>query len=320
VDAENRIWNSLGVLIAIVTMAVPTWLGYEQFKQGGAPAKSVAMDLIGPIDPLRDLSPLAQGTTLELSLGAERYSSLVIEQFTLTNEGQTPILAGDFFQPLRVTAKPPWEIVAIRDRGLLLDEVQLEWTKLSTSQFEAKPLLLNPGDRIYQTVYLTKQPGAIAGRDQNPPKFGEERHHIELSARIVGLRGFAQERTLLDEIEGRSTAMVYLPLGSVVFLVIVASLFFYWYAWSLGRSGRMTLLSRTGLLVLVLCAALSYATAEVVTYYLFGGDEMTELMFGRNLLNWRYQWHNWTILLVHVGLSLFLYSKVKGRRRSNGSF
>ena len=53
-------------------------------------------------------------------------------------------------------------------------------------------------------------------------------------------------------------------------------------------------------------AVLSFSAAEVIAYYIFGGYPR---FFKPSILNWKAQWHNWFVLVLHICISLYLYRR-----------
>jgi hypothetical protein len=309
-NVETRIWNALGILIALITMAVPLWVTYEHFELGGSPEKSAELQTIGPIDPLNDLSALAKGTRLNLSIGDQSYSNIVIWQFGIHNRGKAPISPADFFEPLRVAVDPPWKIIAIRDSELLSGPISLNWKRLEPGVMQAAPFLLNSDDRVWQTVYLTAT-DRDGGRFPNLTKSKNETSSLKVTARVVNLKQFTKARSSMDDAATRKSALVYLSLRDVLFLLFVASVLLYWYARSLERSGIAKFPSRKAFVLIVFLGILSYSTAEVITFYIFGGDPIHEAVVGRHLLDLEFQFQNWLILLVHISCSIYLYQRAK---------
>ena len=308
-NVETRIWNALGILVALVTMAAPLWVTYKHFELGGNPEKSVELQTIGPIDPLNDLSALAKGTKLNLAIGDQSYSNILIWQFVINNRGKAPITPADFFERLRVAVDPPWEIVAIRNSNLSSGPISLVWKRLGPSEMEAEPFLLNSDDRLWQTVYLTAT-NSDSGKLSELMKNKQETSSLKVTARIVNLKHFTKAKSFMDE-DSRKFPLVYLSLRDVLFLLLVASVLLYWYARSLEKSGVAKFPSRKAFVLIVLLSILSYSTAEVITFYIFGGDPIYEAVAGRHLLNWEFQLQNWLILLIHISCSIYLYRRAK---------
>jgi hypothetical protein len=277
---------------------------------GGRPEKNVTLQTIGPIDPLNDLSPLAKGTSLKLSIGDRSYNNVVIWQFTIHNQGKAPITTDDFSERLRVAVDPPWEILAIREREIWTGPIALNWKRLEPSVMEAAPFLLNSDDQVWQTVYVTAanmDDAQVADLMKNK----RESSSLKITARVVNLKEFTKVRSFIDEIGSQKTALVYLSLRDVLFLLVVASVLLYWYARSIERSGVAKFPSRRAFVLMVFLSVLSYSTAEVITFYIFGGNPVFDHMLGRHLLDWEFQLHNWLILLIHISCSIYLYRRAK---------
>ena len=50
-NTETRVWSLIGVVIAVITMAVPVWVTYDIYGRGDLPEKQVELHKIGPINP-----------------------------------------------------------------------------------------------------------------------------------------------------------------------------------------------------------------------------------------------------------------------------
>jgi hypothetical protein len=299
---EERVWRIVGVLVALATMAIPLSITVEHFEQGEIPEKHVELQMIGPLDPLADLSALAVGTSLKLVVGQSTYSNVVIWHLKLSNRGKSPIKPSDFFENLRISVKPEWQIIGVGDRHVLSCPIRLKWRRMQATTMEADPFLFNPGDDIAQTIYITS---STRGK---PPDSATSQP--EVSARITNLKGFDQIKSFWEQ--PHKQAWVYLSLRDVSFLILVACLFLYWYLQLLARNKLLAFSNLIDNILILLAAALSYATAEVVIYYVSGGEPISEQLLGRHLFEWRYQIQNWAILLIHGTASLYLY--IRGKR------
>jgi hypothetical protein len=108
-------------------------------------------------DVLSDLQNAGNAiiTSVEDASG-KKLDNLYAPLIVLTNNGEAPILPSDFFGKIRLRTKDPWAILAINsdaEKG----SPGLVWHKISGTEFEAEPLLINPGDNINSTVYLTSK-------------------------------------------------------------------------------------------------------------------------------------------------------------------
>jgi len=301
--AEQRAWAFVSLVVAVITASVPVWIAIDQFERGGHPEKRVDLILYGPITPIDDLSPLADDGNLELVVGSHRFKNVSIWQMSLKNEGKAPIVPDDFFEPLRISVDPPWRIVSIRGRRFYTGPIQVHWTRISDTIMEATPFLFNPGDRLSQTVYVTQEGSPTEQIDSDSAK-------PKITARVTNLRAFSKPSH--DPLhERRRQALVYLSFRDMVVLLLIANIFLAWYLRLLALGRVVSFPSSRAYLFSVGVAFLSYATAEVIVYYMFGGDPIYDKVFGRRLLDWKFQLHNWLILGLHVGLSVYLYRRAR---------
>lgn len=296
--SEERAWQVLTALLAVLTMAVPLWFAIDQFDRGSDPEKHIELQSFGPINPLSDLAQLANDTALELTIGDETFDDVAIWSLELRNSGKSPITAGDFFQNLRVSVKSPWQIIGIRKDKYYTGPITVAWTRRDAQSFEAAPFLFNPGDRIQQNVYLT-----VAGSDASEANVPEP----EVTARITNLKEFTRPKgdASSQVVRTRRHALVYLSNRDTVLLLILASALLAWYLRQLHRA-RMLPSGTRGIPAVVACALLSFATAEVLVYYAFGGNPYLEMIVGRRALDWRVQYLNWSVLALHVVTSIAL--------------
>ncbi len=284
---EDRVWKIIALLVAILTLSIPVAVSVQHFDFGGKPPKSVLLGTIGPIDPLRDLDGLSGDTNLNLSIADRTFDNVVIWRFSLENLAIAPITADEFSVPLQVSVEPPWEIIAIKKSDYDIGPIDLKWIRINSTRMEAMPFLLNPGDKFRQTVYLTA----------TKPNAGES--SISVTARIENLKSFTVEQSILDR--PYKSTIVDLSFSQVIFLVLVASLYLYWYLILMRKSDLQNRM------YIVAVAAISFSAAEVTTYYLFGPGTLREQLFGRNLLDPGTQFQNWIVLIVHIGFSFYLY-------------
>lgn len=295
---EKRLLAYAAVAVPSVIALLGIWQNSDQFARGEYAEKEVTQTFIGPIDPLNDLVGIAsRNSDISLIIGDKTYSNLSIQQLVLKNEGKVPILPGDFIEALRIHANEGWQIIAIRNSELT-GQVNLTWSELPTKEFEAAPFLLNPGETIWQILYLTRPDDSVKPRDEPGPP-------INLTARIINLPKFSTKET--DDWKLAPPPIVSLSLGAAVFVIFVAAVTLVWYVWALLRIGlrrfpRWKLISS-----LVAYSALSYATAEVLAFYLF--PTLSSRMLGFDI---KYQWHNWLILLTQIATAGYLVYRMKG--------
>jgi hypothetical protein len=185
---ESTIGKTLGVLVMLLTVAVPAYVAYDIYGRGPIPEKRLQLNQLTPINPLRDLSGLGERASFSLQLENQKINNITIATTWITNIGGIPILPGDFYEKLSVTVDKPWKIVAVENRTFSLpEELTVNWKRQTDTKFEAEPLLLNPGDSIQMNVYVTDpefSSSAPTRLDPNPPA-------IHWKVRIANLRGFS---------------------------------------------------------------------------------------------------------------------------------
>jgi hypothetical protein len=77
------------------------------------------------------------------------YPTLVL----LTNTGSAPILPTDVYGKFKLVTKDPWVIIAITS-GAGNGSPAFSWHRLSDTEFEADPILINPQDIALSTAYM----------------------------------------------------------------------------------------------------------------------------------------------------------------------
>ena len=309
--SETRKWNILVLLVTLLTCAAPIFVTYDLFKKGTHPEISIEVMQYSLINPLRDLSALGDRIKLDLQIDAKSYDNINIKQFWLKNKGSAPVEAQDFHEPLSISVDKPWEIITIESGPKHCCSFSLEWSKVSKQHFTSKPFLFNPGDKVWQTVYLTNT-DPTQGTSINANKKQLDNVELNFNARIVNMSRFLVAESFFDSYEKSIGPIVYLDLPAVLLLLFVASALLYWYVQALIKSGIVVdLQKKKSYLFFVGAAILSYATAEVIIFYIVGGNPIYKGLFDTNLFSWETNWHNWTILLIHISASIFLYRKCK---------
>ncbi len=289
--------NFIGILVALITMVVPVWIAWETFQLGGKPVKSVLLSKIGPMEAISDLKEFPENIEVDLTINGEQYEKLTTFSIGLENAAKAPILPEEFYKPMALKVKAPWEIIGV-SKSFGLRYIDLEWDRISPQKMEAKPFLMNSGDAIRFTVYVAVKEDI----DQQP--------ELEINTRIVALKDFTKKKSILD-VARKSPAIVYLSLLDVLSLLIVAGLLFLWYYLNLVKIGWIKGKDNLSLLSATCAAMLSFSVAEVIVYYLSGGEPIRESILGRNFLNWEYQIQNWLILCAHCAVSVYFYKRTK---------
>jgi hypothetical protein len=211
---ENRIWNALIILGAMLTAAVPAYVAYDLWGRGPAPERRLQLRQGATIDPLTDLSSL--GDKVAVYIQDRVIERLFIEQTYLENIGSTPIEPEDFHENISVNVDEPWQIIAVENSELFKNmAVQVDWRKVSETRVEAASTLLNPGDTVVSVVYITSKPGAVLKNDEKPT--------VNWKAHITNMRGFYTEPDFFDRQMARMSGL-HIQIGgwAVPFLLISA--------------------------------------------------------------------------------------------------
>jgi hypothetical protein len=295
---ESQLWKVLPLIVALITCAVPAYVSYDLYFRGTVPERQLELDKRTAINPLADLNLKGDRVALKLTVGDRTFDNVVIKSFTLKNSGKTPVVPSDYQEPLSVKVESPWQIIAI-ETDPLFEEVALKWHRVTDQCFEARPALINPGDYISQKVYLTNTKYSTA------QKLGTD-VDIAIHVRITNMRRFATAPSILDQFKAPIWLAVYLDGPATLFTVVVASVFLLWYLILLQKSGLLARFRFRTYMTIVGLAVLSISVAEVIAYYIFGGYPS---LFKRSALDWRGEWHNWFALLLHIGVSVYLYRR-----------
>jgi hypothetical protein len=310
VISETRLTSWLGLVIipAVVGFAL-IWQNSEHFKKGSDPEKSLSQTLIGPIDPLTDLTPLISANPgFTLTVGERSYSNLSIQQFILRNEGKAPILPADFEKPLQVHAKNGWEIVTIKNSDAP-GHVDLRWSGITARTFEAEPFLLNPGEDIWQVLYLTHDESIAPKKEKNGPP-------IYLSVRLTNLVGFSTKPSDEWGYEDPPYPILDLTVDATVFILVFAGTLLTWYIWALSKIGFRRYQPWLFVTLVVASSSLCLATAGVLAFYLFPTPSATRLLLGTSALDFRTYWHNWVIVIVQLATAAVLLVRIRKSTRS----
>ncbi|RXD04879.1 hypothetical protein EQZ23_06995 [Sphingomonas sp. UV9] len=231
---------------------------------GGIPPKSLEANYIGPTDPLSDLSPRDAAVEVRVLSDGKPVRKLRVVQATLENTGATPILPADMVEPLSIRAEKNWKIVGIANQPLLKETApQLKWTRVDDGVFKSEPALINPGDMVWATVYLS-----WTGEGEPPPTTDQA---VSWLARIANLRGIANDKNTLEESIRRSGPIeVHLWGWGVPFTLASFAIYCWLTVLLLARFGLMRPDSRAGLAAVPLTSLLNIAAAEAGATYVFG--------------------------------------------------
>ena len=231
--------------------------------------------------------------------------NLRIVQATLKNTGATPILPADMIEPLSLRAEKNWRIVGIANQPLLRETApQLKWGRVDDGEFRSERALINPGDTVWATVYLS-----WAGEGEPP---ADREQAVSWHARIANLRGIALDRNTLDEsIRGNGPILVFLWGWGVPFILASFAIYCWLTVLLLARSGLMRPDRRGGLAAVPLTSLRNLAAAEAGATYVFGTNPYISLPISH--------WANLPPIVANVAMITGLLLTARHHRRESAA-
>jgi hypothetical protein len=122
------------VLAGLLTAAAPTYVAHDLWDRGAAPEKRLGLLRLPAINPMRDLSTLGERVSLSLHVEDQTANNLVIAHSYIRNVGKTPIVPADYTQPLSVSVRKSWRIVAVENSADFALAVQLRWKRVDDNK------------------------------------------------------------------------------------------------------------------------------------------------------------------------------------------
>jgi hypothetical protein len=142
-------------IIALFTGWVLAGVAYQTFGRGPVPAKHLLSSNASAISILDDLKNAGDAiTTSVVDAKGNKIDNIYNATIYLANSGAAPILSTDFDGKVKLVTKEPWSILTIRNTTEI-GTPHFNWHKVSNTEFEADPILINPGDFFSISVYLT---------------------------------------------------------------------------------------------------------------------------------------------------------------------
>jgi hypothetical protein len=298
---ENRFWQTLTILVMLLTVAVPTYVAYDLQAKGSAPEKKIEIRKTQTMNLMEDLSALGDKVDLSLRIENQVTDNLFIAKAWLNNVGTAPILPSDYYEKISVNVPTPWKILAVEDEKGFQSLVNFKWKRISDTKFEAEPALLNPKDMVSTNIYLTNtQFRKKSSADKRPEV------KVEWKARIVNMKGFAEIPSFSIDLKDGGVS-INLEGWSLAFTIITSMLFLALYLHLMLRAGFIGNINLRGIILIVAAGLLSFAAAESMSTYLYGSFN-TKLLGVSHWLN-----APWIIAHTIVIISLWL----KAHRRQN---
>jgi hypothetical protein len=260
--------TSLAVVATLLSAFIGAMVAYDLKDKGPYPEKAIEADYGWPSDLLTDLSNNKAGLTVSIKKGESEISNLRIIHTLVQNTGKSPIVPSDYFEPLSLRTADPWHIIAVAsvETGSAVRNskvghmVPLEWSRKSDNEFVSKPALLNPGDMVPATVYLTG-PERPAEADEGTP--------VQWAARIINLREISEPPKVTFRAEA-SLLNVNVWGWGIPFLLASFALYEGLYLLGLYRLGAFNDPGYGSFLLILASSLISLSAAEAGTTYIFG--------------------------------------------------
>lgn len=293
--APTNLIALLAVIVTVILGATTIKATYDLYDKGATPPKSLKATYRSAVDPLTDLRRASDQFTVTVESGREQLDNLQLRQAILVNDGKSPILPSDIVEPLSIRTKAPWRIVSVVDAtGESSSAVQLQWERVSSTEFRAAKALLNPGDYIALTIYLTDTSKRVSTLTDENSGVGNEKNEsekpeppIEWRARIVNLSKInTPPKQTADDLEAKLDPFPIIVMiwgWGIPFVVASFSCFFLLYITTLYQLGALSRGMVRCVIALLPAGVISLMAAEAGTSYVFGafpfeGGEVPHLL------------------------------------------
>ncbi len=263
---NDRTINTLNLVVALAAIMVTVLLANYSVSPGPNPPKSLSAEFIGPTDPLSDLADNLAGISIEIKSSGKPVDKIYLYQTTLRNSGNTPILPSDFFGDMKITTARPWAIVAVSGSAKSSPQnIGQAWTKVSDTEVSAAPTLLNPGDHIDVTVYLTAPEQEVKALKYDSPA------PIEWRVRVVNMPSIIIEMNPFQQFASKQGPIVVHVWGwGVPFLLTIFLLSLWLHLYMLCQVDSLFGKRTYFMLVALVGGLMSLACADALTTYIFG--------------------------------------------------
>ncbi len=285
---EHRLWNVLNLLAIFSTAVVPAMMTW--YYVGRPVEKTLVSDQVFATNLIPSLDVLGDRLSLSMALDNIQVKNLISATMALTNEGSEAILPTDFYEPLTINVDRPWSVIAVVSNDA---PVSSKWHRINDQQFEADRTLINPGDSVRVSVYLTNT------EIEHPTKTQMKDLNLNWATRVANLRQITvRENIFLAEAKDYWGVVTIFYGWRLVFFVALSMIFMAEY---------VNLLYRIVMLV--------RPKFEVVIWVVFAGllsgtasDGITELIFPSVLTKLAgVSWYNFPMIFLNLILLTYLW-------------
>lgn len=263
---NDRTINTLNLIVALIAIGVTIILAVYTNSPGANAPKQLSAQFAGPTDPLSDLETSPADITVEMKSGGKPLQKIYLFQTSLKNTGTTPVLPGDFFGNIEITTSEPWAIVAVGNaRRSGPQSLTVPWSKVSDVKVSAPPTLINPGDNLVVTVYVTAPEKEVEALKWDSPA------PIRWNMRVVNMPAVAVELSPYQEFNSKQGPIIVYVWGWGVPFLAVMFLLSFWLHLTMAVQIKAIAESRVFLVSSALVSALiSLCSADAITTYVFG--------------------------------------------------
>jgi hypothetical protein len=281
----DQAWQVISITIGVLAIIVSVFITYDVYQKS-VQLSALTVHEVFHFDPVRFLFGEAMEDRIALMVDGSPIESTTIYYYQLSNTGRSPILPTDYIEPVQVSVSPgKGELLTVDTTRTYPPELEVGWSKVTTSTFSMEPVLLNPGDEIGVLLFITDIPDS----DETP--------QVDWKARLVGISSLEvqDEETPAEE---SGLGAFYLGIshyGWSLYWLAVLSLLFYVGGLLLAmRFKRLTRFSATQIVLLVTLMAFSFSSAEIVVDVFYEGDASHQ---------W---WGAWVLLGFHTLFLLYI--------------
>jgi hypothetical protein len=256
---------TFSVLVTLLLGVITVRAAYDISDRGPAPQRSLQATYIGPSSPLDDLGKVPD-ISIEVESAGVALKNVIVVQTLLTNNGKSPILPSDIFEPLSISAKDPWKIVTLVNASSdATSIIKFKWTKVSDQEFQAQPALLNPGDAVWVNVYLTNSKMG----EKLDEQFKKPDSIISWSGRVSNVKSISKNRDS-NSINFGKYLFVFISDWGIPFFVFSFVLYFTLYYALLSQYGIFSPFRLSSFAIFTACAVICFCASDAGTTYVFG--------------------------------------------------
>lgn len=249
-------WQGVGVIITVIGLIISTYIAYDIYR------RSIQFSAV-TIEKRYNYNPIDFGketkNRIAMLIDGNVTESVDVYLYSFANSGRSPILPTDYIEPIRVSVKEPWKLIAVDTDFSAPENIKLTWNKVTTNTFEMKPSLFNPGDNIGIIMFISNTEKSKSN-DQDIPD-------IQWTGRIVNIPSIrATERKTLAESTGLGIfyTAIYHRGWNLYWLIFIAISLFLSGVFILRQSFIIEIKSPLGTVLLTLCFLLSFSSSDII--------------------------------------------------------